>query len=212
MRGNMSTGFQNKNHWMRAAKRLSALLVALVTFALTGCGEPAAPGLGLVTVNGGADAEIEFTGISSGGVCNFVGSTIFVQLIVTKQDADLGNVQFGADTILDLTPLPNVEPVTNALVTILGIDSVFLVQHSTNANAQFFSDPTLVLPTPNGIASVRTGSDGVSYLAVSIDPGGGAAFASFPEGVTVTNDVEVVPSSPAGEGMRIIMTFTCDAP
>ncbi|MCB0218057.1 MAG: hypothetical protein KDH09_00060 [Chrysiogenetes bacterium] len=189
-----------------------------MAISLASCGEPAAPGLGSVSINNGETIEYEFTSTPTGGgtTCNMVGAALYIQLIVSKEDADLGQIEFGSDTVLDnFGGAPNVEPVTNALVTIFGIDSDLVVQHSTSSLANFFIDPGLVLGTQTGSALVRTGDDGVSYLVISVDPingtdAFGVDFSAVPTGSSFTRQVAVVPSSPSGEGMEVIMTFSCN--
>ena len=213
---NMRTGFQNKSLWMRAAKSFSALLAVLAVVTLTGCGEPGAPGLGSVVVNGGADIEVPIDGVTPMGfTCDMTLVRKLVPIIITKEDADLGNIEFGADTILDLQEqAPNVEPVTNALVTIGDIRDDLVIQHSTQSNAPFFTDPSLVLGTATGIATVRTGDDGVSYMYISIDALNGTDgidvdFSSVPPGVSFSRSVSLTPASPSGSGIVVTLNFSC---
>ena len=209
MRVTMKTGFQNKNHWMRAAKRLSALLVATVAIGFTGCGEPGAPGLGTVSVNGGEDVEVTFTYANSGGTCDITDAHWVVPIVVLKDDADLGGVEFGADTVLDLGPLPVVEPVTDALVTVSTSGNDITVLHSATASTNIFTNSALALPTDSGPAYARTGSDGISYLGIIIDVVDGAALVSVPMATTITRQVSIDPASPPGIGIDVNLTFEC---
>lgn len=205
---NMRAGFQNISYWMRAAKRYSTLLLCLAALTFVGCGEPGLPGLGEVSVSGGADLEFSSTKVASGGVCDFSGQPFFVQLFVTKEDADLGQSVFGSDTLFDIQDGPaNIEVLTNANVTILNVSTAFRIQHSTQPASSAFDDPATVLTTNNGIATVSTGPDGVSFLRIALAPGAG----TIPAGAELETFIGLVPSA-LGAGIQVDFTFTCDAP
>lgn len=208
----MDLGFQNKRSiWMQAAKRYSTLFLCLAALTFVGCGEPGLPGLGEVSISGGADIEFSSTLTASAGpagTCDFSGQPFFVQLFVTKEDADVGQNVFGSDTLLDIQDgPPNIEVLTNANITILNINAAFRVQHSTQPASIAFDNPATVLTTNNGIATVSTGPDGVSFLRVAFAPGSGI----IAEGAEFTTFIQLVPSA-LGAGIQIDFTFTCDAP
>ena len=203
---NMRTGFQNTSYWMRAAKRFSALIVALIGVTLAGCGEPGLPGLGEVTVSGGADQEFARVRVSA-GVCDFSLLPYFVRLFVTKEDADLGQNIFGSDTLLDIQDGPaNTELLTNADIVISQVSPAFEIFHSTVPTSTAFDNPANFVDTTNGIAQVNTGSDGVSFLMIRTVPG-------FGVGAGFTGEYTIYIQPILGNtGIQVDLSFDCQEP
>lgn len=193
---------KNRNGNVRAAllAGLAALLVGI-----TGCGEPGAPGLGVLRVNDGAEASIEFLGSAPmGNFCDFSGVSFYVPIVVFQDNANLGDVGFGDQDLGEVfDPPPSTTVIVDSDVVLTGVDSNFRIWASNNPSAPFFSDTSLIVDTSTGFGVINTGDNGVAYVIIEVLSGL----------VSADNDAiaDVTFSPPiSGAGFQVEFTFTCD--
>ncbi|MEW6776605.1 MAG: hypothetical protein AB1405_09955 [Bdellovibrionota bacterium] len=158
---------------------------ALITHFSTGFVVDAAFWLGEARVNDGGGYEIELQDIAPpGGSCDFSGPVAVLTIQV-----------FGSNGVPFLTSQD---------VAVIGVDSVFILEHSNDPDADFYSGPELILDTSTGITVINTGSEGTSYVGISLAEG-----TEIDTGTQSSLAISYI-SVRGGDGYEANVTLICD--